>query len=113
MVARPDSSVVGHMCNFICGVLDGNVCGDYGINLLVDNSSTTIDVCHPSKMFSGPLGSGVVVDLWYTADAKFEVACHFWCTEDGSLPSKRPNDEDSSSSGVITDLVSVFMCHEL
>ena len=36
------------------------------------------------------------IKLWYSNGAKFKTECYFWCTEDGSVPSRKPQNFDVS-----------------
>ena len=39
---------------------------------------------------------GVEIKLWYSNGAKFKTECFFWCTRDGSVPSRKPQNLDVS-----------------
>ena len=36
------------------------------------------------------------IKLWYSNGAKFKTECYFWCTRDGSVPSRKPQNFDVS-----------------
>ena len=79
-------SELGCHANFMCTVMNGNACGDFGIQLSHKNSSKT-DICNKNKIFTKQLSSldYLTIDLWHTPTSRFDVVCHAWCSSrDGS-----------------------------
>ena len=68
--------------------------------------SYAIDVCHAGELYTGLVDyhhheqyhreNGVEIKLWYSNGAKFKTECYFWCTVDGSVPSRKPQNFDAS-----------------
>ena len=99
-------------CTFglMCPVLEGNVCGSYGVTLSTSTADGDVqDVCHDGELYTGSVDhhlftfhntfhneDGVELKLWYTNGAKFRAECFFWCTEDGSIPKKKVQNFDIS-----------------
>lgn len=84
--------------NFICTKLNGNICGDYGVQLN-QNDGTPIDVCYVGEIHKGQLESpsSLNISVWFAPASLYEIRCYFWATKDGHLPktiSKSNDNED-------------------
>ena len=64
-----------------------------------------LELCHAGELYTGPVEylphdqsreDGVEIKLWYSNGAKFKTECYFWCTSDGSVPSRKPQNFDVS-----------------
>lgn len=77
--------------HFICPVLDGNVCGDYGVTIDFGTDGET-NVCYPRVSYRGEVTKDdlVTIALWFYEGAKYEAGCYFWCTFDGEIPEAVP-----------------------
>ena len=87
---------------FICSRLEGNSCGDFGLELERDE---TDQVCHASKLHSLTLSTGdeTKINLWYSGNFSSEIACYYWCTHDGRIPQKP--ESQKLDKNVLDDLV--------
>ena len=77
---------------FYCTTLTGNICGDYGIEMIKGTEKNYI--CHPGQHYNLTLNhsDSLNLDFWYTEDnLDFEVNCYFWCIEPLFLPSNASN----------------------
>ena len=88
--------------NFYCSVLDGNVCGDFGLKLH-DSTNQSIDVCHEKHLYKNALEHHMTIELWYVNSAQFNLHCHFWCHNDLA---EKFWDSPLYTGGLLTDLVS-------
>ena len=67
---------------FYCTALTGNICGDYGIEMV--QGSNKHYICHPGQHYNVTLNltDSLTINFWYTEDnLNFDVACYFWCLE--------------------------------
>ena len=89
----------GSSCKFkfICSRLGGNVCGSYGVDLILHND--TFSPCHHGQLKTGRLDSGMSLsmELWYTDQSLLDVACYFWCSKDGHMPKPMIEDVNQAS----------------
>ena len=90
---------------FVCSVLDGNICGSYGVE--IDHSvEEEQDVCNQGEIFNGTLLSGqtLAVSLWYTQHmtAK-DPNCYLWCRD----PKERNKTDTFIDEDTLRDLVSL------
>lgn len=68
-----------------CSSLTGNICGDYGFELITA-ANQSVAICHPNKIYDLKLTSMQTLDLtfWHTDDNKeFEASCYLWCGNTG------------------------------
>ena len=77
-------------CSFklICSKLTGHVCGNYGVDLDFSNGAES-SVCQQGQFYGHAMVSReeVTVSVWHAGVMENnEVACYFWCTEDGQVP---------------------------
>ncbi len=93
------------VCNshFFCLSLDGNVCGDYGINLnQVDTNKEVVGttrVCFENVAYESELlpNEKSQIELWVAAPKPtLEFTCLFWCTTEGAIPPAKPDPEVTS-----------------
>lgn len=80
---------------FVCTVLSGNPCGEYGLEL-VGGSSDEIQVCSSNAIYKTTLKSGqtLSMNLWWISQAEFETKCYAWCSHRGSHPTKSGEDTE-------------------
>jgi hypothetical protein len=88
----------------LCTVLDGNICGDYGM------VAGNVTVCHEGVDYEDSLESGQMYDVraWYAAawpDSHRGAECYFWCTSDGGAP---PAPGAKIDSALINSLVNIL-----
>ena len=72
----------GCQAAFYCTALTGNICGDYGIEMVKGSDKDYI--CHPGQHYNVTLNltDSLTINFWYTEDnLNFDVACYFWCLE--------------------------------
>jgi hypothetical protein len=67
-------------CNFktICTDLQGNICGDYGVQVVYSISKIQ-DICFPNLTYSGEMIENITVKLWYSKGSSYMVDCYSWC----------------------------------
>ena len=110
--------------HFMCPVLKGNVCGNFGITLSnFEKGENKTDVCYENACFLGKIeDSGKIeIELWHSPNAEYEAECFFWCTTDGNLPAPSPNSSQNNalietlvtSHKNLSTLVNVFSCFRL
>ena len=78
------------LSSFICGKLEGNACGDYGVSVAGS------DVCLSGDLRRGRVESGetLTVDIWHVRsglDDEMDISCFLYCTDDGGLPDFDPD----------------------
>ena len=72
--------------NFVCSKLTGNICGDYGLNLIKDQDH--VPICHPFLNYNQTLNSmeSIQIEFWQTEDNdKFNLSCQFWCNSNQNI----------------------------
>ena len=65
----------------------GNLCGDYGIDLVVSNNS--FPICYPQKYYEFTLQpmESMTLHFWYTDDNDmFNISCQFWGSDNEFFP---------------------------
>ena len=94
-------------CNsdFVCAKLSGNPCGDYALSLQYSQESS--DVCFEGVHYRDSIGfsDDVLLNLWYTEKAQFELKCFFWC-KSHSGPQMPINTTSEVSSEFLLNVVS-------
>lgn len=64
----------------VCNDLRGNICGDYGYNLKLQNK--TMSICRANQLYSHQIYARdmITVEFWYTQDVgDFKTQCYLWC----------------------------------
>ena len=87
-------SEMGCHSHFMCTKLDGNICGNFWVNIAKVNSSAVVSVCQENVIYRNQLASTepLAVQLLYTKEARFDLVCYIWCAADGEngLPIEKP-----------------------
>lgn len=107
--------------SLICSSLNGNVCGDFGLDFNVVNRDANgnpepgpeFQVCQKGHLFRTTLGksSSVELNLWYDGDSDLMATCFFWCTADGALPQRKSSNSinDNLILQLVCFIISVFI----
>ncbi len=89
----------------VCDEIDGNICGDFGINLIPTNG-TGVPVCHQGKDYNLTLTSldQVQLQYWHTEDVgnSFQMSCYFWIAQPGVSTSFDPDPLSRRLDGSLT-----------
>ena len=98
------------MCqaSFTCGKLDGNVCGEFGVNFKVGEGTNGTDVCYIHEVVRQNITAydNVEVSLWHVQDASVSVKCYLWCSDTGKVPTLISGPK--ANPDLVQNLVSAF-----
>ncbi|TRY78589.1 hypothetical protein TCAL_04995 [Tigriopus californicus] len=77
--------------HLLCLVLDGNICGNYGLSFSVNGQDEP--VCYEREILEGTMNQEETteISLWHANNAEFGTDCYFWCTTDGDIPNPEPD----------------------
>ena len=86
-----------------CPLLNGNICGDYGIDLLRLASNGTLAsteaFCYEGELSSFTMKGGeyITLRLWYHKHIQHEskAQCFLWCNGNGNLPQRPKPDQET------------------
>ncbi len=103
---------------FACLELEGNACGNFGLQVKFPNSDQEVSVCRPDFQFEGRMKFEEKTDfaLWHANNSRFEFDCYFWCTIDGNLPRVKPTShvDDDIILSIVSEtqlILNVFNIH--
>ena len=80
-----------NVISIIFSQLDGNICGDFGIEILRGNgeiADSSQDLCTPGKLFQADFGEYdfMTVRIWFYSGTSFNITGYVWASADGALP---------------------------
>ena len=95
----------------MCTKLTGDICGDYGLKLKVDEEK--VNICKTNVTTVLPIDEKGDVEYWYTQAFDHEVDCYLWCQTDKDFNSDVEQDFEASFLSNVVSFLKLQNCFRL